>query len=185
MLSSKYLVSFLLSSLFFGSLFPSKVDAGTVMRLSGDFKGKGGTQEATIEDLGQGKIKISVDQTSWFESDKDQFNFSKTHGKCLTGHFAGNRTTDIACIYDYGDFNVGFIVFTSMGRSFNIGQWWISGAKNLNPDMIGEMRAGDFAQTGADGIKFSYQYPKALGYITFSSNRSKFELWKREVTPQQ
>ncbi|MBN3926433.1 hypothetical protein [Nostoc sp. NMS4] len=149
-----------------------------VKRLSGNFRGTGGQQEAIIHDLGRNRIQILVDGVVWFDSGDGEFNFSSTRGRCLTGLFSGSGRTDITCLYDYGNSNVGFVVFTSNGRGFSLNPWWTSGAGNMNPDMIGEIVAGDFARTGATGLRFSYKYPENTGYITMASNGSSFKVQK-------
>lgn len=173
----KHLGVFLISFLILSNLsVAQKVKANVVMRLSGNFSGKG-QGEAIIHNVGKNSIQINVDGRPWINT---EFNFNATRGKCVTGLFSGSGRTDIACMYDYGNFNVGFVVFTSMGQSFNVGTWWTSGPGNMNPDMVGELRAGDFAHTGATGLRFSYSYPEGPGYITLKSDGSRFIMDKVE-----
>lgn len=149
----------------------------SVLVLQGNFASSG-KLSATFYNLGNNRIQILVNDAVWFDSGTGGFNFGSTRGKCLTGLFSGSGRTDIACMYDYGNFNVGFVVFVSHGNSFSVSPWWTSGAGNMNPDMVGEIVAGDFAQTGATGLRFLYRYPEKTAYITMASNGSSFRVQK-------
>ena len=92
------------------------------------------------------------------------------------GNFSGSGRSDIACLYDYGNFDVAAVVFVSNRRVFEESVWWRSGVRNFNPDAVEGSLAVIQGSNGRSNIRFNYRYPENVGSITLVSTGSKFDV---------
>jgi pimeloyl-ACP methyl ester carboxylesterase len=146
-----------------------------VLTLTGNFKGSG-TSRAIFFDRGNARTAIEVDGRTWYDSGSRNFIFNQTQGRCVVGNFSGSGRGDIACLYDYGNFDVGVVVFVSNGRVFEESVWWRSGPRNFNPDAVEGSLAVIQGPSGRSNIRFTYRYPENVGSVTLVSSGSKFNV---------
>lgn len=154
---------------------PSTTIGSPVLTLQGNFKGSG-TSRATFFDRGNARVTIEVDGRTWFDSGNRSFIYNQTRGRCVVGNFSGSGRSDIACLYDYGNFDVAAVVFVSNGRVFEESVWWRSGVRNFNPDAVEGSLAVIQGSNGRSNIRFNYRYPENVGSITLVSTGSKFDV---------
>ncbi|ACK74168.1 hypothetical protein PCC7424_5609 (plasmid) [Gloeothece citriformis PCC 7424] len=147
--------------------------------LRGKFDGKN-LQEARIRSVGDLAVAVEVNGQQWFASRRGEVNFSKIIG-CTVGNFNRDSYSDIACLYDYGNFDVGIWVLLSDGRNFNSSIWWRSGQNNFNPEAIVPLAGGvrvvsiDNNSDGLNDIKIRYRYPNdIITDLVFYSDGTKF-----------
>jgi hypothetical protein len=154
---------------------PSTTIGSPVLTLQGNFKGSG-TSKATFFDRGNARGTIEVDGRTWFDSGNRSFIYNQTRGRCVVGNFSGSGRSDIACLYDYGNFDVAAVVFVSNGRGFEESIWWRSGVRNFNPDAVEGSLAVIQGSNGRSNIRFTYRFPENVGSITLVSTGSKFDV---------
>lgn len=142
--------------------------------LRGKFDGRD-LQEARIRSVGELAVAVEVNGQQWFTSRRGETNFSKILG-CTVGDFNGDGKSDIACLYDYGNFDVGVWTLISDGRNFNSSIWWRSGKGNLNPSAVaGKIESIDNNNDGLSDLKMPYLYPNNIrNDIVFYSDGKKF-----------
>ena len=142
--------------------------------LRGKFDGKN-LQEARIRSVGELAVAVEVNGQQWFASRRGETNFSKIRG-CTVGDFNGDGTSDIACLYDYDNFDVGIWALISDGKNFNSSIWWRSGKGNLNPGaIVGQIESIDNNSDGLSDLKMPYLYPNNIrNDIVFYSDGKKF-----------
>lgn len=138
--------------------------------LSGDFKGTGAAQIATISDpadtLG---LKIQVlerDATvaterftvaDWFTAGAGTFDLGRMKWAATDANF--DRKTDLVALYDDGGTSVRLLVFLSTGASFTFmgtSGWWSSSGYAWSRTKA--ILAGNFSAIGNNGLLFVYQY---------------------------
>lgn len=152
---------------FAGSSFASDV--------MGKFDGQN-TQKAIVKSVGRNAISIIVNNEQWYFSPVGTFNISQVIGQFVSGDFNGDDFADIVCAYDYGNFNVGFVVFLSTGSEFKSSLWFSSGVHNLNPSAFaGNVSVTDNNQDGLSDLIVPYVYPNNIrSDLVFYSNGNKF-----------
>lgn len=141
------------------------------MPLSGDFKGTGAAQIATISDPSDSLgLKIQVlerDATStttekftvsdWFTAAAGSFDLGRMKWAATDANFDGK--TDLVALYDDGGTSVRLLVFLSTGASFtymgNSGWWSSTGYAWSRTKAV---LAGNFSAVGHNGLLFVYQY---------------------------
>ncbi len=147
--------------------------------LRGKFDGKN-LQEARIRSTGELAVAVEVNGQQWFGSRRGETNFSKILG-CTVGDFNRDGKSDIACLYDYGNFDVGIWTLLSDGKNFNSSIWWRSGKGNFNPNAIVPLSGGvrmvsiDNNADGFSDVKIRYSYPNdIINDLVFYSDGAKF-----------
>ena len=142
--------------------------------LRGRFDGRN-LQEARIRSVGELAVAIEVNEQQWFATRQGETNFAKILD-CTVGDFNGDGKSDITCLYDYGNFDVGVWTLISDGRNFNSSIWWRSGKRNLNPSSIaGKIESIDNNDDGLSDLKMPYLYPNNIrNDIVFYSDGEKF-----------
>jgi hypothetical protein len=150
-------------------------ESSSVLQLQGNFKGSG-MSRANFFDRGNARMVIEVDGRTWYDSGSRNFIYGQTRGRCVVGNFSGSGRSDIACLYDYGNFDVGAVVFVSNGRFFEESIWWRSGSGNFNPDAVEGSLAVIQGPSGRSNIRFTYRYPENVGSVTLVSTGSKFNV---------
>ena len=134
--------------------------------LRGKFDGRN-LQEARIRSVGDLAVAVEVNGQQWFASRRGDTNFAKILG-CTVGDFNRDGKSDIACLYDYNNFDVGIWVLLSDGRNFNSSIWWRSGKGNFNPNAIVPLDGGvrivsiDNNADGFSDVKIRYRYPNDI-----------------------
>jgi hypothetical protein len=138
--------------------------------LSGDFKGAGGAQIATISDpadnLGLRIQLLDRDPTSttgkfavadWFTSLPGSFDLGKMKWAATDANFDGK--TDLIALYDDGGTSVRLLVWLSSGTTFTYtgtAGWWSSTGYAWSRTKA--ILAGNFSAVGHNGLLFIYQY---------------------------
>ena len=149
-----------------------------VSGLRGKFDGTQ-TQEARIREVGSLAVAVEINDgrtwQQWYATRRGDTNFSRIIS-CTVGDFNADKKSDIACLYDYGNFDVGMWVLTSDGRNFNSSIWWRSGQGNLNPNsVVGRIESIDNNNDGLSDLKMPYLYPNGIRQdIVFYSDGNKF-----------
>ena len=148
-----------------------------VSGLKGKFDGKQ-TQEARIREVGSLAVAIEVFDGNkwqqWYATRQGDTNISKIIS-CTVGDFNGDKKSDIGCLYDYGNFDVGIWVLKSDGKNFSSDIWWRSGAENLNPNALaGAIKSIDYNKDGLFDLIMPYNYPDLRQDIVFYSNGKAF-----------
>ncbi len=138
--------------------------------LSGDFKGTGATQIATISDPADALgLKIQVLErdaaapterftvADWFTAGAGTFDLGRMKWAATDANF--DRKTDLVALYDDGGTSVRLLVFLSTGASFTFtgtSGWWSSGGYAWSRTKA--IVAGNFSAVGNNGLLFVYQY---------------------------
>lgn len=138
--------------------------------LSGDFKGAGGSQIATISDPADNlAIRIQMlerDATSttgkfttadWYASLPGQFDLGRMKWAATDANFDGK--TDLIALVDDGATSVRLLVWLSTGTAFTFtgtGGWWSSAGYAWSRTKA--ILAGNFSAVGHNGLLFVYQY---------------------------
>ncbi|MFB2924246.1 hypothetical protein [Aerosakkonema funiforme] len=147
--------------------------------LRGKFDGRN-LQEARIRLVGELAVAVEVNGQQWFASRRGETNFSQILG-CTVGDFNRDGKSDITCLYDYGNFDVGIWVLLSDGRNFNSSIWWRSGRGNFNPNAVVPLEGGvrmvsiDNNADGLSDVKIRYRYPNnIITDLVFYSDGTRF-----------
>lgn len=138
--------------------------------LTGDFRGTGGAQIATISDPADNlALRIQFlerDPSSatarftvadWFTSLPGSFDLGKMKWAATDANFDGK--TDLIALYDDGGTSVRLLVWLSTGTSFNFtgaAGWWSSTGYAWSRTKA--IIAGNFSAVGHNGLLFIYQY---------------------------
>ena len=136
--------------------------------LTGDFKGTGGSQIATISDPGDNlTLRIQVldrDATTgkfvpmdWYASVPGTFDLGRMKWAATDANF--DKKTDLIALYDDGGTSVRLLVWLSTGTSFaftGTGGWWSSNGYAWSRTKA--IIAGNFSAVGHNGLLFIYQY---------------------------
>jgi hypothetical protein len=142
--------------------------------LRGKFDGRN-VQEARIRQVGELTVAVEINGQQWFASRRGETNFSQIRG-CTVGDFNGDGKSDIACLYNYDNFDVGIWVLISDGRNLNSSVWWRSGKGNFNPNaVVGRIESIDNNRDGLSDLKVPYLYPNNIrNDLVFYSDGTKF-----------
>ncbi len=139
---------------------------GEGLTVSGDFKGTGHAQIASLfdpsDDLG---LRIQVlDRTGMTDTfTAEQWtiwgvgSFDTSRAKAAAADVDGDGRTDIVVLYRDGPTAVRLLVFRSTGTSFQyLGAWWQSSGYAFS--RVAAMLAGTFSASGRAGLLLVYQY---------------------------
>ena len=135
---------------------------------SGDFKGAGYAQIASVYDPGDNLgLRISVldrsaatDQFTagaWFSGDPGMFDLGRMKIAALDAN--GDGKSDLVALYDDGGTSVRILVWLSTGTGFQFtgaGGWWRSDSYAWSRTKA--ILAGNFSGSGHTGLIFVYQY---------------------------
>ena len=153
--------------------------------VSGDFKGAGYSQIASLYDPGDNLgIRISIlDRTGttdeftpgqWFTSGENTLDLGRMKVAATDVNFDGK--TDLIALYDDGGTSVRILVWTSTGTSFTFTGtqgWWRSDSYSWGRTKT--ILAGNFSGAGRGGLLFIYQYDNFdMRIHYFESNGSTF-----------
>ncbi|HEY3352595.1 MAG TPA: FG-GAP-like repeat-containing protein, partial [Polyangia bacterium] len=157
---------------------------------TGDFNGDGKTDLACGYDYGNSNAALftflslgsSFSVQQWWLSGAGNFAWSACGGRFTTGDFNGDGKTDLACGYDYGGSNAAVFVFLSLGTSFTVQQWWLSGAGNFAWSACGDrFTAGDFNGDGRTDLVCGYDYGSSNAavfvFLSLGSSVSVQQWW--------
>ncbi|MDQ2952300.1 MAG: DUF3048 domain-containing protein [Chloroflexota bacterium] len=138
--------------------------------LSGDFKGTGASQIATISDpLENLGLKIQLlerDAASatekftvadWYSAPANSFDLGRMKWAATDANFDGKA--DLIALYDDGGTSVRLLVFLSTGTSFaftGTNGWWSSAGYAWSRTKA--ILAGNFSAVGHNGLLLVYQY---------------------------
>ena len=136
--------------------------------VSGDFKGAGSSQIASLYDSGDNLgLRISVldragatDQFTasvWYESAANTLDLGRMKVAATDVNFDGK--TDLVALYDDGGTSVRILVWTSTGSGFSFTGtqgWWRSDSYAWSRTKA--ILAGNFSGAGHNGLLFIYQY---------------------------
>ena len=136
--------------------------------VSGDFKGAGSSQIASLYDSGDNLgLRISVldragatDQFTasvWYESAANTLDLGRMKVAATDVNFDGK--TDLVALYDDGGTSVRILVWTSTGSGFSFTGtqgWWRSDSYAWSRTK--SILAGNFSGAGHNGLLFIYQY---------------------------
>ncbi len=136
--------------------------------LTGDFKGTGASQIATISDPGDNlglriqllerdpaTAKFTV--TDWYTSLPGTFDLGRMKWAATDANFDGK--TDLVALYDDGGTSVRLLVWLSTGTAFTFtgsAGWWSSNGYAWSRTKA--ILAGNFSAVGRSGLLFIYQY---------------------------
>lgn len=155
--------------------------------LSGDFKGTGASQIATIsdprDDLGLKVQLLERDPasatekftvTDWYTAPANSFDQGRMKWSATDANFDGK--TDLIALHDDGATSVRLLVWLSTGTTFvftgNAG-WWSSNGYAWSRTKA--ILAGNFSAVGHNGLLFVYQYDNFDMRIHYlESDGSKF-----------
>src|SRR6266511_2959106 len=139
---------------------------GEGLTVSGDFKGTGHAQIASLfdrnEDLG---LRIQVlDRAATADAFTAELwtvwgagSFDTSRAMAAAADVDRDGKTDIAVLYNDGGTSVRILVFRSTGTSFQyLGAWWQSSGYAFT--RVKAMLAGDFSAVGNTGLLLIYQY---------------------------
>jgi len=134
--------------------------------VSGDFKGNGRSQIASLydpqDDLGLRIVVLERSGTTdvmthsqWFISGPNSFDLGRMKVVATDANF--DRKTDIVVMYDDGATSVRLLVFLSTGTNFfYAGAWWQSDGYAFSRTKA--VLSGNFSAVGNFGLLFVYQY---------------------------
>ena len=139
--------------------------------LTGDFKGTGASQIATISDPNDNlglRIQLlnkdlSVTATEaftvadWYSAPANSFDLGRMKWAATDANFDGK--TDLIALYDDGPTSVRLLVFISTGSGFTFTGtqgWWSSAGYAWSRTKA--ILAGNFSGIGRNGLLFVYQY---------------------------
>lgn len=140
--------------------------------VSGDFRGNGRSQIATLYDPGDDLgLRISMldrsggasstgapdafVQTTWLVSGPNSFDLGRMKVAATDVDFDGK--TDLVALYDDGGTSVRLLVFRSTGSGFTYaGAWWQSDGYAWSRTKA--VLSGNFSAVGRNGLLFVYQY---------------------------
>ncbi|HZP95973.1 MAG TPA: DUF3048 domain-containing protein [Candidatus Limnocylindria bacterium] len=136
--------------------------------LTGDFKGTGASQIATVSDPGDNLgIKIQLLErdpatatfavTDWYASLPGAFDLGRMKWAATDANFDGK--TDLIALYDDGGTSVRLLVWLSTGTAFTFtgaAGWWASDGYAWSRTKA--IIAGSFSAVGHNGLLFIYQY---------------------------
>jgi len=139
---------------------------GEGLTVSGDFKGTGHAQIASLfdlkEDLG---LRIQVlDRAATADTFTAELwtvwgagSFDTSRAMAAAADVDRDGRADIAVLYNDGGTSVRILVFRSTGTSFQyLGAWWQSSGYAFT--RVKAMLAGDFSAVGNTGLLLIYQY---------------------------
>ncbi len=149
-----------------GIAYAQTVGAG--VSVTGDFRGAGGAQIASLydpaDDLG---LRISLIErapgsesfaaTQWFAANPGEFDLGRMKLVATDANFDGK--TDLVALYDDGGTSVRLLVWLSTGSSFTFtgtAGWWQSNGYAWSRTKA--VLAGNFSAIGHNGLLFIYQY---------------------------
>ncbi|MDE3111414.1 MAG: DUF3048 domain-containing protein [Chloroflexota bacterium] len=149
-----------------GSPPAAAMSFGQGLTVSGDFKGVGHAQIASLYDLSEDlSLRIDVlDRSGTTDTfTKEQWtiwgpgSFDVSRAKAVAVDVDGDGKDDIVVLYKDGPTAVRLLVFRSTGSSFQyLGAWWQSSGYAF--DRVAAMLAGSFSAAGHRGILLVYQY---------------------------
>jgi hypothetical protein len=152
--------------------------ANTKYTVSGDFNGDGKDELAAMYDYGNNDMSIIVfsgdgstmTSSSWFRSGANNWGVPYTK-YLVAGDFNHDGKDEIAAMYDYGNNDMGLIVFTSTtSGTFTSSLWFRSGANNWGVPYTKYLTAGDFNGDGKADLAAMYDYGNNdMSMIVFTS----------------
>jgi DUF3048 family protein/VCBS repeat protein len=139
---------------------------GEGLTVSGDFKGAGHAQIASLYDINEDQsLRIDVlDRSASADTFvKEQWtvwgpgSFDTSRAKAAAVDVDGDGKADIVVLYKDGPTAVRLLVFRSTGSSFQyLGAWWQSTGYAWS--RVAAMLAGTFSSVGNRGLLLVYQY---------------------------
>ncbi|MGI8967373.1 MAG: FG-GAP repeat domain-containing protein, partial [Limisphaerales bacterium] len=153
--------------------------------LAGDFNADGKTDIAASYDYGNNNMSLLVFKstgtsfltwTTWWAAGAGQWDSTKA--KLVAGDFNNDLKTDIAALYDYGNFDNRFLVFKSTGTAFSTWTtWWSSGVNGWNATKS-TLVVGDFNGDGKKDVGAFYDYGNNnMSLLVFPSTGTSFSTW--------
>ena len=153
---------------------------GGAIVATGDFRGTGDTQIATVDDpssdLG---VRISLQETLsdtrqpalWFQTDRNFLALDRAKFAVADVDFDGKD--DLVAFYNSGENTSKIFVFRSTGAGFTFGGAWWSGP--LTWSRARDVVAGKFSASGHDTVVVAYQDDGVrTRFIAFDSNGTAF-----------
>jgi len=156
---------------------------------SGDFNGDGKDEIAAMYDYGNSDMGILVFKpngeaftvSSWYRSGKGNWTVPST--RFLTsGDFDNDGKDEIAAMYDYGNNDMGILVFKPNGEAFTQSSWYRSGKGNWGVPNTRFVTSGDYTGDGKAKVAAMYDYgSNDMGIWVFGPNGTSFQssLWYR------
>ena len=153
---------------------------------SGDYDGDGKAEIAAIYDYGNSDMGIlvfksmsdaySFDLFTWFRSGKNLWSVPNTRF-VTSGDYDGDGNAEIAAVYDYGNSDMGILVFKSNLNTFNLSSWFRSGRYLWSVPSTRFVTSGDYNGDGKAEIGAVYDYGHSdMGILVFQSNLNTFNL---------
>ena len=153
---------------------------GGAIAATGDFRGTGDTQIATIDDpTGDLAVRITLRDTLigtaapslWFSTGRNFLDLGRAKFTVADVDFDGKD--DLVAFYNSGENTSKLFVWKSTGTGFTFGgSWW---AGDLTWSRARAVLAGKFGTTGHDTVIVAYQDDAfRVRFIAFDSNGAKF-----------
>jgi hypothetical protein len=153
--------------------------------VSGDFNRDGRTDLACMYDYGNASMGLwtflstgsSFRTERWHFASAGGFDANRCTGRFVASDLNRDGTTDLACMYDYGNSAMGVWAFLSNGSSFHSELWNFASEGSFDATRCtGRFLAGDFDGDGAsDDVTCMYEYNDAgMGLFTFLSTGTSF-----------
>ena len=147
---------------------------------TGDFRGRGDTQAAIIDDPTfeqamrfsvRDSFASSATPTAWLQLEKNFLSLDRA--KFAVADVDGDGKDDLVALYNSGEDTSKLFVFKSTGEAFtNAGPWW-SGAMTWS--RARNILAGRFSTSGPDTLLVTFQDDDArMRVLSFASNGTKF-----------
>jgi DUF3048 family protein len=153
---------------------------GDAIVATGDFRGTGDTQIATVDDpSGDLAVRISLKDTLgdtaqpalWFQTDRNFLALDRAKFAVADVDFDGKD--DLVALYNSGGDTSKIFVFRSTGAGFTFGGAWWSGP--LTWSRARDVVAGKFSATGHDALLIAFQEDgDRMRLVAFDSTGTAF-----------